>query len=357
MLCKWNMPSFKKVSMSSMKEIHWKYSTQERNTDESNFLKYCNSITPFSDEQIDQFVKKCHSDGNVTALGTIIMPLEMRRKTLIKDGIFLASHYNQEYRDKSLLELIEIGKSISLNITHDEVKEISKITVNKEKSKFYIGLRRGRISGSNFKSCCVTDVKNPSLTTINSMLNPRSLDNVPSISYQMKNRKKALQRYILEAMSDHEDFEYNQCGLIINPRLPYFVGSPDGIGSCSCHGKGSVLIKCMKILETTASFEVLTVKPNNILNRTGNRFVLERNHELFYQVQLQINLISLQYCDLVLWSPKDTLIIRVEPDVDFWNIAMNKALKFHEHVIMPEMLTKFYTKFSRLFVKLNDKNL
>jgi len=340
------MPRFKDASMSSVKEINWKYTSKERKTHETNFLKYCDSITPFTDERIDQFIKKCLADGDSTALGTIIVPSEMRRKTNIKDEIFLASLYNAKNKSKSLSQLIEIGKSISLNVTNDEVKEISKITVNKEKSKFFVGLRRGRISGSNFKSCCVTTVENPSISTINYMMNPRHLDNVPCINYQIKNRKKALQKYMRQVIPEHENFEHNQCGLIINPRRPYFVGSPDGIVSCSCHGKGCVAIKCLKVLESGGSFEVLTVKPNNILNRTGEIYFLERDHELFYQVQLQINLISLKYCDVVFWSPQDILIIRVHSDIDFWESAMHKALTFHEQVIMPEILGKFYTKCS-----------
>lgn len=345
MLCKWNMPSFKDVSMSSVKDIHWRYSSpsQEQRTLNSNFLQYCNSITPLSDEAIDEFIRKCHSAGDFTALGTIILPSERKRRTNIKDTIFLASLYDVKYKHKTLSQLVEIGKSISLNVSDDEVNEISKITLNKEKSKFYLGLRRGRITGSNFKNCCATTIENPSLTTINCIINPRHLDNVPSITYQSKNRKKAVEQYIGTSISEHENFIYNQCGLILNPNLPYFVGSPDGIISCTCHGKGCIEIKCLKILESGGSFEVLTQKPNNILNKNGKLYCMEKSHEFFYQVQLQINLIGLKYCDLVIWSPKEFLSIRIEPDFDFWKIAMNKALTFHEQVVMPELLGKFYT--------------
>lgn len=355
MLCKWNMPSFKDVSMSSVKEIHWRFPLQERKTHETNFQKYCHSITPFSDDRIDNFIKKCHSDGDSTALGTMIIPSQMRRRTNIKDEIFLASLYNVEHKNKSLSQLIEIGMSMSLNVTDDEVKEISKITLNKEKSKFFVGLRRGRISGSNFKSCCVTTVENPSLTTLNFMLNPRNLENVPCIDYQIKNRKKALKQYLRGAMSEHENFVYNQSGLVINPSLPYFVGSPDGMISCSCHGEGCLQIKCLKILESGGSFDVLTVKPNKILNKHGNIFVLETSHELYYQVQLQINLIGSDYCDVAFWSLKNFLVIRVEQDLDFWEIAKNKAITFHEQVVMPELLGKFYTKHTGLTYYIVEK--
>lgn len=345
MLCKWNMPSFKNISMSSVKDIQWRYPSQENKKNESNFVKYCNSITHFSDDVIDQFIEKCHADGNNTALGTIISPSNGRRKTNIKDEVFLASLYDEKYRNKTRHQLIEIGQSISINVTENEVREISKITVNKEKSKFYVGLRRGRISGSNFKSCCVTTTENPSLTTINCIINPRNLDNVPSITYQAKNRKKAIEQYTRKAAFDHESFEYSKCGLVLNPSLPYFIGSPDGIVSCDCHGTGCVVVKCLKTLETgNGLFEILTIKPNNILNKTGNVYTLEKSHELFYQVQLQIHLISSTYCDLVLWSPNGTLIIKVESDFDFWEMSMKKAFAFHEQVIMPELLGKFFTK-------------
>lgn len=357
MLCKWNIPSFKDVTMSSAKEIHWKHSLQAQKTSQSNFRKYCDSISPFSDEQIDQFIKKCHADGDITALGTMIIPSDGRRRTNIKDIIFLASLYNVENRNKSLQELIEIGRSISLNVTTEEIDEISRITLSKEQSKFYVGLRRGRISGSNFKSCCVTTTENPALSTINCIMNPRIIENVPSITYQMKNRKTAIKKYTMAALCEHKNFVYNQCGLIINPSLPYFIGSPDGIISCSCHGKGCLIVKCLKILETGGSFDALTAKPNNILNKMGSVYVVERTHEVFYQIQLQINLVGSNYCDLAFWSPKDLLIIRCESDDAFWEQSMRTASTFHERVIMPEILGKFYTNCKKYSVIQTSKSL
>lgn len=61
-------------------------------------------------------------------------------------------------------------------------------------------------------------------------------------------------------------------------------------------------------------------------------------------VQLQINVIRLQYCDIVIWSEQKAIVVRVNPDTDFWNDTMEKALTFHEQVIMPELLGKFFTE-------------
>lgn len=327
--------------MSAAVNITW--NSSERITAESNFRLYCDSLTHLSEERIIEFVKKCNSDGDTTALETILFPEKVVRKTNIRDEVFLASLYNKTYRNKTHGELVELGKAISLNITNDEVKEISHSTLSHLKSKCSLGLRRGRITGSQFKTCCAASCVDPSIATICQLINPTNLDNVPSVKYQNKNKKTALEQYKSIATSEHVAFSYNKCGLIINPRIPYFTGSNDGLLFCTCHGNGCLLIKCFRMLESNTSFDILTNKPNNMLNKQGNLYVLEESHELFYHVQFQINLISLSYCDLVIWSPEEFLLITVKRDVNFWEISMKKALNFHEQVVMPELLGKFYT--------------
>lgn len=330
--------------MSEAVNIKWSSSSHEKATTESSFLLHCDSLTHLSDERILEFIEKCNSDGDETALKTILFPGEVQRKTNIRDVVFLANLYNESNLNKTHAELVELGKAVSLNITNDEVKEISHSTLPHLKSKCSVGLRRGRITGSQFKNCCVASIDNPPITTVRQLISPTNLSNIPSIKYQTKHKKTVLDQYKYVATTEHVDFVFNKCGVIINPRFPYFAGSNDGIISCKCHGNGCLEIKCLKILESKPSFEELTNKPNNILNKQGNKYVLEKTHELFYNVQLQINLISLNYCDVVIWSPKEFLLITVQPDVDFWNVAMKKASTFHEQIIMPELLGKFYTK-------------
>lgn len=330
--------------MSKAVNISWNSASRKPITTESNFRSHCDSLTHLSDAKIIQFIEKCNSDGDTTALESILFPDKVKRKTNIRDEVFLASLYDERNRNKSHGELVKLGKAISLNITNEEVKEISHSTLAHLKSKCSIGLRRGRITGSQFKNCCVASIENPPITTIRELINPTNLDNIPSIKYQIKNKKTALEQYKIIAITEHVDFMYNKCGIVINPRIPYFAGSNDGIISCSCHGNGCLEIKCMKSLESNPSIEMLTNKPNNILNKQGNIYVLEKTHEIYYQVQLQINLINLNYCDVVIWSPEKFLLITVQPDVDFWNIALKKASIFHERVIMPELLGKFYSK-------------
>lgn len=174
------------------------------------------------------------------------------------------------------------------------------------------------------------------------------MDQIPSIKYQRKHKKKALNVYLSQAFDEeHDNFEYKESGLIINGTYPYFAASTDGLVSCNCHGKGCLEIKCFKALESCKSFDILTRKPKNILYKVEDRFVLERDHELYYKLQMQIHLSGVEYCELVIWSPFNTLILRVDADSEFWNESKEKAIKFHQKVIMPELLGKFFTGHQR----------
>lgn len=201
---------------------------------------------------------------------------------------------------------------------------------------------------SNFKDCCLANIDDPSISFINRMMNP--INNFGSYpKYVTRKKKKALEGYSRSKNLNHQEFERYECGLIINPKFPYFAASPDGLVTCDCHGDGCVVIKFLKIMESADSFEILTLEPNRILNKneSDNVYYLEETHDLYYQIQLQINVVELKYCDLIFWSPKpnmDHLIIRINANVNFWNVNMKKAQKFHEQIMMPEILGKSFTR-------------
>lgn len=337
--------------MSSVQNIQWTSSssliepTTTPQDSEPTFRAHCESLTAFEDEDVTNFLNLINSAGQESVLRTLLYPNEIRRASTIRDEVFLASLYSLDNIDKTLYELIEIGKEINLQITDEELKEVARLTVRKNKSTSWLALRRGRVTGSYFKDCCITNVKTPSITTVNRIINPiKNMDRIPSIKYQRKNKSKAVNCYLKQALFEHhENFEYKESGLIINATYPYFAASTDGLVSCNCHGKGCVEVKCYKVLEFGGSFDILTRKPKNVLNKMGDNFSMEQDHELFYKLQMQIHLCEVEYCELVIWSPVNTLILRVDADTEFWNKAKEKSLKFHQEVIMPELLGKFFT--------------
>lgn len=331
--------------MNFVSNIRFRPRTSEREAIESNFVEYCKALTPFSDDAINSFIQECHSDGNTTAIGSILFP-EEKRKTSIKDNLFLASLYTVSNEKKSRGELIEMGKSTLTELSNDEVNEISYLTLSSHKAKCRFALKRGRIIASNFKDFCKASIEDPSISFINRIMNP--INNFRCYPKNIAAKKKKVFDYHFKAIAlHHQELEHYECGLIINPEFPYFAASPDRLINCDCHGEGCIVVKFLKIMESSESFDVLSREPNHILNQNHNGYELVKTHDFYYQLQLQINVSELRYCDLVIWSPQPKLchlIIRVNADVDFWNFKMKKAQKFHEQIMMPEILGKSYTR-------------
>ena len=72
---------------------------------------------------------------------------------------------------------------------------------------------------------------------------------------------------------------------------------------------------------------------------------LKDNHQYFYQVQLQTKLCNASYCDFVVWSKNQGIIVqRLFPDAEFINRALQQVENFIKHGILPELVGNWYTK-------------
>ena len=49
---------------------------------------------------------------------------------------------------------------------------------------------------------------------------------------------------------------------------------------------------------------------------------------------------DVDYCDFIGWTERDMQIERINPDVEFWELALIKAKKFFSLCILPELIGK-----------------
>ena len=54
----------------------------------------------------------------------------------------------------------------------------------------------------------------------------------------------ARKAYTAYASKEHTDLRVQECGLIVDPKMPFLGASPDGLVSCKCCGKGVIETKC-----------------------------------------------------------------------------------------------------------------
>ena len=63
-----------------------------------------------------------------------------------------------------------------------------------------------------------------------------------------------------------------------------------------------------------------------------------------YQVQLQMKICQVQYCDFVVWKKADVFVQRILVDIEFIDDAIKNVKSFIKLAILPELVGKWFTK-------------
>lgn len=271
------------------------------------------------------------------------------------DGRFYAEHmlsfrnmYSAELIGSSLEEIIEHGKEIDWGLSAEDCKLVEEVTRDQSSDPLWFKLRYGRITASSFGRCVKTRITSPSKTLIKYICESNGSQELPATLYGKRNEHKAIAAALdLFEFQKHQDFCSRKSGLIIDPAFPYFAASPDHIFHCSCCGTVVVEAKCpfkFDNFNREDGIRSLIARPNPyIIREKDGSIKMNHKHEYYFQVQMQIYLSKASYALFVVWAPKFTLFIKVRKNEVFWKIHSEKAVKFFEQVLVPEILTNYFT--------------
>ena len=115
--------------------------------------------------------------------------------------------------------------------------------------------------------------------------------------------KKARDRYEKAVRFKHTNLQVAECGLFINPQWPFVGTSPDGIITCDCCSKGVLGIKCHFYHHDESISAVNISDKNSCLSEVDGQISLDHCHAYYYQVQTQIFVCDVEYCDLCVYLP------------------------------------------------------
>lgn len=146
------------------------------------------------------------------------------------------------------------------------------------------------------------------------------------------------------------DFSCEKTGLFVSHRLPQLACSPDGLSyDPSTNSFGLAEIKILGLLQKKSPQECVDQYNSGEMTSKDiqatcftisvNKLVLRRSHPYYYQVQYQLGVTGLEWCDFVLWSVKgDPSIERIYSDSNFIADIINSNYKLWSCVVMPELV-------------------
>lgn len=364
-LCKWNQSFVSKVQPATIAEINfYKQEAKQKVLLKAN-VQHCAVVTDtgeLSDVQ-QQFLSSLSKvEGPPVILSTFhdfSLPFVVSETVhSVKLPMPLTELYheaNNELNESQFATLV--SKTIlALSVTAEQSDYVESVTTAQSSCLQWYEQRAGRITASVAHSVLHTDPCNFSQSLLKKICSAEvKALNTPAVKWGRSNESVAIAVYTSlitgEALTPGIKFPSNICmlapsmhinccvqraGFRISVRMPFVGASADSYVMCDCHGKGVVEVKC-PFTERDSTLSDLLARQDFVVD---SNYAVRTNHRYSVQMQMQMYVCNVSYCDLVVWQPESILILRVCRDDEFVDAIMPKLQDAWVKNILPELLTR-----------------
>ena len=310
---------------------------------------------PPTDGEMGELFEKLSLSGTKPAILSLVSPYS--DKYIPKSSLDVLPKPLKTLQQPSHLqlpyhELLNMCETVSIEVTNEMAKSLEKETRSQSKCNLWFKHRAGRVTASCMKQVCHTDVTNPAQSLVKSICYPQELSfSSKQTDWGQKHEKVARELYLKTQKQYHSDLTVADSGLVINPRWPFIAATPDGIIDCKCCGKGVLEIKCPYSHRDETVESAASKDKGFYLKKDEGLLHLDHGHSYYYQVQTQLFVCNVDYCDFCVCTFSTTkegdfppYIERIVRDDEFWEACITKAKQFFAVCLLPEILGNWYTR-------------
>lgn len=130
------------------------------------------------------------------------------------------------------------------------------------------------------------------------------------------------------------------CGLVTRPDIPFLGCTPDGkVVDPKYHPHFGVLeIKCPYTARFITPRGAVLSDPDFCCEIRNGKLRLKLDHQYYFQVQGQLALTGMDWCDFVVYTFKGMHIERIRFNKAFWNELYKKLSEFYFSKYVPYKL-------------------
>jgi len=239
----------------------------------------------------------------------------------------------------------------SMSLSPDEVQCIEKATRGQADNNLWLALHNGRITSSRFAEIFHRRPSTNSRRLVKEIMGygERMKNLPPQIRWGRDNEHTARKCYLQSRSSNGETIVFEPTGLYLLPEKSFLGASSDGKLLCTsvdtcCYG--CLEIKCPYSIDGTVT---VNLTPYEIADKFGNKFCLQndgngilhlpRNHPYFAQVQGEMAIMNVEWCDFAVFSNGQVVVDRILADYDYW-LELSEAIdRFYVQHVVPEILS------------------
>ena len=265
------------------------------------------------------------------------------------DGSKEASHSygeNAQQPDLALDELRCLCKDFKkgLEVTQAEADQVECETHGQADCSRWYDVRRRRITASNFGKIS----RRRPTTKVSGQVKILLYDSgkvirSPALQWGRDNEPVARRAYSqYQNTNGHSGLSTQASGFVICLDTPCLGCSPDDVVTdpSSPDTTGLAEYKCPYSLKDQSVDELLATKAASqfcLSREMDGHLRLKKSHVYYYQVQGQLAITKLPWCDFVVWSPCELHIERVRVDPSFWSEVVVKLVSFYNTALLPEL--------------------
>eukprot|EP00117_Sycon_ciliatum_P019190 scpid45373/ scgid17476/ PHD finger protein ING1; Protein INHIBITOR OF GROWTH 1 len=347
--CQWSTPSMKEVEYARIRDINFtapdtkQHGSKRRRSEE----KVPADIKQPSSAELGELYGNLCQAGKPSLLSLVpgfcdrYVPSKPEGYPPILDLL-----YEPDMLDASFGDLLVRCEAVfpAVCVSEEEARAVEQATRNQADSKAWFEFRAGRITASKLKSAVRTDISQPSASLVRSVCYPEAHKfRSKATQWGCDHEQKAIDNYSEHASATHQKVEVLPSGFVIHPDYPYLGATPDSLVQCSCCGNGVVEVKCPYGCRDSSLHDAAD-SGKFCLVKSGGALHLKQDHMYYYQVQLQMLVCKVQYCDFVVWNEGQLFVERICADTDFIREAVAGAKKFFQCAVLPELVGKWFTK-------------
>ena len=201
----------------------------------------------------------------------------------------------------------------NMKLSHSEVTAKEAATHAQSESELWMALRNGRLTSSRFGEILRRRVTTDSTRLVTDIMGYNGLLRhlPPALCWGQQNEAKARQCYVINRQVFKEDMIVEPTGLHLFPGKSFLGASSDGKVLCRnvdtcCYG--CLEIKCPYSINTNVTIQLT---PHEIADKFPDFYMqkgsdgqlhLSRSHPYYAQVQGEMAILDVEWCDFVVFS-------------------------------------------------------
>ena len=119
----------------------------------------------------------------------------------------------------------------------------------------------------------------------------------------------------------------------------YLGASPDGIIYYGGEIQGCIEVKCPYSAREKLVSEACLMPQFYCRKDENDKVTLKLHHNYYYQIQGQLAILNLEWCDFIIWTKVDLHVERVKADHEFWQLqCLPKLQSYYYNIMLPEIV-------------------